>query len=322
MNELEFQKFLTEEKSYGGKKYSNAQLIAWNTAQKVFRGNFDKMESLTPEQESYYSEKILGDFIKSNPNGNYRFTEEEKKYLATLESTLKNKYKLSDKQVKKYWDYLMDERQKLENHYLNQVDTFYHLSHISPDKLHPCKETGEIGIDLKECKDAYYQMTGNFCYVAPKGVIPLCLRPFEMKMYPYLNPSFVVVCTAGQDFEKTSLTCYEYEVEKSKSIRPLVMPWGNEPVEYISTRPLKITNLDNPKVQTPKTLTQNGLKIFLIDDRDFYKQQTKSLMLNNLSTKEQEAHFLNLTKTHPDKIRLYNPKQGKILEKQKSEASR
>ena len=54
----------------------------------------------------------------------------------------------------------------------------------------------------------------------------------------------------------------------------------------------------------------------------FYKQQTKSLMLNNLSTKEQEAHFLNLTKTHPDKIRLYNPKQGKILEKQKSEASR
>ena len=150
-------------------------------------------------------------------------------------------------------------------------------------------------------------MNGKFCYVAPQGGIPLCLRPIENKMYPYLNPSFVVVCTEGKDFEKSCLTCYEYEVERSSAIRPIIMPWGNEPVEYISTRPLKITNLENPKIQTPETLAKDGLKIYLIDDYEYYKQLTRSLVLSSLPIEEQKMYFENLGKSNPDKIRVYTP---------------
>ena len=83
------------------------------------------------------------------------------------------------------------------------------------------------------------------------------------------------------------------------------MPWGNEPVEYISTRPLQITNLENPKIQTPQTLVENGLKIYLIDDFEYYKKLTTSHAINSLPLEKQENFFSELAKNSPDKVRLY-----------------
>ena len=162
MNILEFQKFLTEQKEYKGKTYSNAQLIALETFQKGHKSDLSQIEPLTQEQEQYYTKIILGEFIESNPKGNYRLTDEEKKCLSLLDRTLKTDYGLTNSQLKEYWNYLMTERAKLEEYYMKKNDTFYHLSPIAPNKLHPCEETGDIGIDLKECQDAYHQMIGKF----------------------------------------------------------------------------------------------------------------------------------------------------------------
>ena len=81
MNILEFQKFLTEQKEYKGKTYSNAQLIALGTFQKGHKSDLSQIEPLTSEQEEYYTKTILGEFIESNPKGNYRLTDETKKCL-------------------------------------------------------------------------------------------------------------------------------------------------------------------------------------------------------------------------------------------------
>jgi len=104
MNILEFQKFLTEQKEYKGKTYSNAQLIALEIIQKGRKSDLSQIESLNHEQEQYYTKMILGEFIKSNPNGNYRLTEERKKRLSYLETILKTEYGLTENQVKQYWD--------------------------------------------------------------------------------------------------------------------------------------------------------------------------------------------------------------------------
>ena len=92
------------------------------------------------------------------------------------------------------------------------------------------------------------------------------------------------------------------------------MPWGNEPVEYISTQPLKITNLENPKIQTPQTLVKDGLKIYLIDDLEYYEKLTTSQAINSLPIEKRESFFSNLAKNSP-KVRIYTPSKDKEQER-------
>ena len=84
MDDLEFQKFLIQQKEYQGKTYSNAQLIALQVFQKAHKSDLSQIEPLTSEQEEYYTKIILGEFIESNLKGNYRLTDERHFFISSV----------------------------------------------------------------------------------------------------------------------------------------------------------------------------------------------------------------------------------------------
>lgn len=311
----DFMAFLSHPLEFDGRSWTYAQFICYHYMAQILRGGkkaASESPSLTPGQETYYTDTLLGKFIQNNPDGNYCLMPEEKVALYHLENTLTQEWGMTSAQYHAFWEHLMDRRNQKEKSVMSHIDAFYHITSCSPSEMAVVPELGEKGISLSKCQDAYHQMTGMFSYVAPPGAIPMALRPLNGAFFPYYNPTIAIVNATRDDAIKRSLTCYGYRIaeQDKKYIMPAIMPWGNDPVEFLATRPLRVENGNNPEVQTIHTLVKDGLSIFCVPNKkDFMDVWERA---QKMPPDERLAYLSDLSEKTPDKIQKFQNLKEKL----------
>ena len=211
-------------------------------------------------------------------------------------------YKLSqmgmtEEQILSLMEHCETEREKAEKKAIKNMPLqFVHNSVLPPDEIVGGK------IDVFARSDDNFLNFQKFAFMGLPNTFHAGLpihSAADFAEWPRFKSDTFVFQISADEAKKKIADSYNYYVgmRDRDTFRPCIPLWGGEPLEWVSVRPLKFTDVQK---ETLRDLTEQKKTIYIVPSPDDWKKYIEKTC--GMSPKEARAYLAKLSHQYPDKV--------------------
>ncbi|MBR6412933.1 MAG: hypothetical protein IKS41_07245 [Alphaproteobacteria bacterium] len=221
---------------------------------------------------------------------------------------------MSEEQILSLMKHCEAEREKAEKKAIqNMPHEFVHNAVLPPDEM----TGGKIEIFARS--DDNFLNLQKYTFMGPPDTFHAGLpihSVTDFAEWPRFKADTFVFQISVEDAKKKIVNSYNYyvDMQDKDAFRPCIPLWGGEPLEWVSVKPLKFTDVQK---ETLRDLIERNKTIYIVPSTDDWKKYMERTC--GMSPQEAKEYLASLSKQYPDKVIKLDEKFLSEYEKEYSE---